>query len=72
MRDLSDSLERETDLKDQLKFAEEEIRIMRKKLCDMDEENESLNLQVRHNPYNAEICLYKLWRPKGFFNLKSL
>ena len=23
-------------------------------------------------PYNAEICLYKPWRPKRFFNLKSL
>ena len=23
------------------------------------------------NPYNAEMLLYKLWRPKGFFNLKS-
>ena len=22
-------------------------------------------------PYNPEICLYKPWRPKGFFNLKS-
>ena len=22
-------------------------------------------------PYNAELFLYKLWRPKGFFNLKS-
>ena len=23
------------------------------------------------SPYNAEICSYKPWRPKGFFNLKS-
>ena len=22
------------------------------------------------NPYNAEICLYKPWRPKGFLNMK--
>lgn len=31
MRDLYDSMERETDLKDQLKFAEEETKSMRKK-----------------------------------------
>ena len=47
MRDLSDSLERENDLKEQLKYAEEETRIMRKKLSDMDDENESLNLQLQ-------------------------
>ena len=23
------------------------------------------------NPHNAEIFLYKPWRPKGYFNLKS-
>ena len=28
-----------------------------------------LALQV--NLYNAELILYKPWRPKGFFNLKS-
>ena len=47
MRDLSDSLERENDLKEQLKFAEEETRVMRKKLSDMEDENESLNLQLQ-------------------------
>ena len=25
----------------------------------------------RVNPYSAELLLYKPWRPKGFFNLKS-
>ena len=47
MRDLSDSLERENDLKEQLKFAEEETRVMRTKLSDMEDENESLNLQLQ-------------------------
>ena len=29
-------------------------------------------IQVKFNPYNAEIFLYIfVWRPKGFFNLKS-
>ena len=46
MRDLSDSLERENDLKEQLRFTEEETKVMRKKLSDMDEENDSLTLQV--------------------------
>ncbi len=47
MRDLSDSLERENDLKEQLKFAEEENKIFRKKLSDLEEENESVNLQLQ-------------------------
>ena len=46
MRDLSDSLERENDLKDQMKFAEEETKTMRKKLSELEEENESLSLQL--------------------------
>ena len=31
-----------------------------------------MGLQNAVNPCNAEIFLYKLRRPKGFFNLKSL
>lgn len=46
MRDLSDSLERENDVKDQLKYAEEESKTMRKKLSELEEENESLSLQL--------------------------
>ena len=23
------------------------------------------------NSYGSEICLYKTWKPKGFFNLKA-
>ena len=26
---------------------------------------------IKINPYNAEICVYKPWRPKGLLNLKS-
>ena len=46
MRDLSDSLERENDLKEQLRFSEEETKVMRKKLSDADDENESLTMQL--------------------------
>lgn len=46
MRDLSDSLERENDLKEQLKYSEEEGRVIRKKLSDIEDENESLTLQL--------------------------
>ena len=38
-------------------------------MIDILQEQVSLNYHI--NPYNAEIFLYKLWRPKGFFNLKS-
>ncbi|XP_064652962.1 major antigen-like isoform X2 [Lineus longissimus] len=47
MRDLSDSKERELDMKDQLRFAEEEIKVTRKKLQELEEENESIVLQLR-------------------------
>jgi len=47
MRDLTDSLERENDLKEQLRFSEEETKVMRKKLSDIEDENESLTMQVR-------------------------
>ncbi|XP_046569804.1 COP1-interactive protein 1-like isoform X2 [Haliotis rubra] len=47
MRDLYDSIERENDLKEQLRFTEEETKMMRKKLAEMEEENEGLNMQIR-------------------------
>ncbi|CAH1773162.1 unnamed protein product [Owenia fusiformis] len=47
MRDLSDSMEREQDVKEQLKYAEEETKIMRRKLSDLEEENEGLSLQLK-------------------------
>jgi len=46
-RDLQASTERENDVKEQLKFAEEEARIVRKKLAEMESENESMSHQIR-------------------------
>lgn len=46
LRDLKDALERETDLREQLKFAEEDIQAARKKLSDMETENEGLMQQL--------------------------
>lgn len=46
-RDLQDSLEREADLREQLKFAEEEGQTLRKKAARIEEENESLVLQLK-------------------------
>ena len=47
MHDLQDSLERQNDLQDQLKFSEEELHIMRQKIDQLEAENESLSVQVR-------------------------
>ncbi|XP_076031421.1 uncharacterized protein LOC143019563 isoform X3 [Oratosquilla oratoria] len=47
MRDLQDSLEREQDIKEQLKFAEEEVKTLRKKTSRVEEENETLALQLK-------------------------
>lgn len=46
LRDLKDTLERETDLKEQLKFAEEDIQAARKKLTDLETENDGLVQQL--------------------------
>lgn len=40
-------MERETDLKEQLRYAEEETRNTRKKLSQLEQENEVLILQVQ-------------------------
>lgn len=63
MRDLSDSLERENDLKEQLKYSEEEAHMTRKKLSELEEENESLNLQL-HKLSNAKTMMMKFSSPK--------
>ena len=47
MKDLYDSMERETDLKDQLRFAEEETKSMRKKLEELEDENDNLSQQLK-------------------------
>lgn len=46
-KDLYDSMERETDLREQLRFAEEESKTMRRKMNNMEQENETLMLQIR-------------------------
>nr|CAH7735764.1 unnamed protein product [Callosobruchus chinensis] len=47
LRDLQDSLEREADLREQLKFAEEEAETLRKKVSRIEDDNESLVLQLK-------------------------
>ncbi|CAO1349833.1 unnamed protein product [Diamesa tonsa] len=47
LRDLQDSMEREADLREQLKFAEEEAECLRKKSSRVDDENESLVMQLK-------------------------
>ncbi|CAG9855281.1 unnamed protein product [Phyllotreta striolata] len=47
LRDLQDSLEREADLREQLKFAEEEAQTLRKKASRIEDDNESLVLQLK-------------------------
>lgn len=46
-KDLYDSMERETDLREQLRFAEEENKTMRRKINNVEQENETLMLQMR-------------------------
>lgn len=46
-RDLYDSVERENDLIEQLRFAEEEGKAMRLKISDLEEENENLSVQLK-------------------------
>lgn len=46
-RDLAASEEREHDLREQLRFAEEANKTLRKKLADSEEEIDSMNLQLR-------------------------
>lgn len=47
VRSLYDTMEREKDLQEQMKYAEEESRTMRKKLSTMEQENEILMMQIR-------------------------
>uniref|UniRef100_A0A8D8RVN1 SOGA coiled-coil domain-containing protein n=1 Tax=Cacopsylla melanoneura TaxID=428564 RepID=A0A8D8RVN1_9HEMI len=47
MRDLQDSMEREADLREQLRFAEEEAQTLRKKISRVEDDNDSLALQLK-------------------------
>ncbi|XP_070496323.1 early endosome antigen 1 [Chironomus tepperi] len=55
LRDLQDSAEREADLREQLKFAEEEAEALRKKSSRVEEENESLIMQLKKMATKAKI-----------------
>lgn len=60
MRDLQDSIEREADIREQLKFAEEEAESLRKKVLRIEDENESLNaslmVQLKKMTTKAREC----------------
>jgi hypothetical protein len=45
-RDLNDAQERETDMRDQLKFTEEDAQSLRKKVSDLETENEGFLKQL--------------------------
>ncbi|CAI6345943.1 unnamed protein product [Macrosiphum euphorbiae] len=46
-RDLQDSIEREADMREQLRFSEEEAKMLRNKVSRLEEDNESLVLQLK-------------------------
>ncbi|XP_029342174.1 golgin subfamily A member 6-like protein 22 [Acyrthosiphon pisum] len=46
-RDLQDSIEREADMREQLRFSEEEAKILRNKVSRLEEDNESMVLQLK-------------------------
>ncbi|XP_052122841.1 trichohyalin isoform X6 [Frankliniella occidentalis] len=58
LRDLQDSVEREADLREQLKFAEEEGQILRKKVSRVEDDNESLVLQLKKMATKARISFF--------------
>ncbi|XP_058818505.1 myosin-2 heavy chain isoform X2 [Topomyia yanbarensis] len=60
LRDLQDSLEREADLREQLKYAEEEAENLRRKSSRVEDDNESLLMQLKKMATKA--------RTKSFFN----
>ncbi|XP_065081064.1 myosin-11 isoform X2 [Ochlerotatus camptorhynchus] len=60
LRDLQDSLEREADLREQLKYAEEEAENLRRKSGRVEDDNESLMMQLKKMATKA--------RTKGIFN----
>lgn len=56
MRDLQDSIEREADIREQLKFAEEEAESLSKKVLRIEDENESLMVQLKKMATKAREC----------------
>ena len=47
LRELQDTLEREADLREQMRFAEQDAAGLRRKLVRVEEENDGLTLQLR-------------------------
>lgn len=70
MRDLQDSIEREADIREQLKFAEEEAENLRKKVTRSEDENESLMIQLRkmtskgRSKYKTVVVFFRLFQKK--------
>uniref|UniRef100_T1JA69 Leucine zipper homeobox-associated domain-containing protein n=1 Tax=Strigamia maritima TaxID=126957 RepID=T1JA69_STRMM len=54
LRDLYDTMERENDLKEQLRFTEEEAENFRKKMSFLEQENETLALQIKKMANSAK------------------
>lgn len=72
VRDLYDTMEREKDIQEQLKFAEEETRTTRKKLSTMEQENEILMMQIRkmaskNNTAKGMLGGKQKWEMEYFF-----
>lgn len=76
MRDLQDSIEREADIREQLKFAEEEAESLRTKVLRIEDENESLMVQVKKMATKARskfrISLLKYFVPLCIYDLTFL
>lgn len=66
MRDLQDSIEREADVREQLKFSEEEAESLRKKITRIEDENESLIVQLKKMATKArsEFGMHSVGSPR--------
>ncbi|CDW53586.1 Surface antigen repeat family protein [Trichuris trichiura] len=56
VRDLHDSMERETDLKEQLRFAEDDLSSLRRKVSDLETENEVMMRQLAKVSSGTDSC----------------
>lgn len=83
MRDLQDSIEREADIREQLKFAEEEAESLRTKVLRIEDENESLMVQLKKMATKARsefknriilfpLCIFNVTLQYAFSVLKFM
>ena len=72
LRDLQDSLEREADVREQLKFAEEEAENLRRKSSRVEDENESLVMQLKKMATKAKSILFNCWIVTYLINLTNI